>query len=251
MQSPSRNKLCLVSGHYGSSPPFAKLTEKILAAYAQHHRYDFFYDRLTPCPMKTADLHFRRCLLLQKAAASIEEVDWFVWVDTDIYVKEFNARIEKYINLDDKNILYHVFHEKPWNFPINTGVKFVHRKAIKWEKEIYSFKDETPYPFEQKVVIERIFPKYRTQIKVHDPDHLNCLKWVHDEDSAIFVHLAGRSNSLRNLVILREVYSVNKKYDIGIEDSQLKYYHLIVFYLWVYNKIGNVKRRLQKLRRIS
>jgi len=251
VQSPSRNKLCLVSGHYGSSPPFAKLTEKILSAYAQHHRYDFFYDRLTPCPMKTADLHFRRCLLLQKAAASIEDVDWFVWVDSDIYVKEFNARIEKYINLDDKNILYHVFHEKPWNFPINTGVKFVHRKAIKWEKEIYSFKDETPYPFEQKVVIERIFPEYRTQIKVHDPDHLNCIKWIHDEKSALFVHLAGRSNSRRNLVILREVYSVNKKYDIGIEDFRLKYYHLIVFYLRVYNKIASVKSRLQKLRRIS
>jgi len=201
--------------------------------------------------MKTADLHFRRCLLLQKAAASIEDVDWFVWVDSDIYVKEFNARIEKYINLDDKNILYHVFHEKPWNFPINTGVKFVHRKAIKWEKEIYSFKDETPYPFEQKVVIERIFPEYRTQIKVHDPDHLNCIKWIHDEKSALFVHLAGRSNSRRNLVILREVYSVNKKYDIGIEDFRLKYYHLIVFYLRVYNKIASVKSRLQKLRRIS
>jgi len=201
--------------------------------------------------MKTADLHFRRCLLLQKAAASIEDVDWFVWVDSDIYVKEFNARIEKYINLDDKNILYHVFHEKPWNFPINTGVKFVHRKAIKWEKEIYSFKDETPYPFEQKVVIERIFPEYRTQIKVTDPDHLNCIKWIHDEKSALFVHLAGRSNSRRNLVILREVYSVNKKYDIGIEDFRLKYYHLIVFYLRVYNKIASVKSRLQKLRRIS
>jgi len=195
--------------------------------------------------MKTADLHFRRCLLLQKAAASIEGVDWLVWVDTDIYIKEFNARIEKYIDLNDGNILYHLFHEKPWAFPINTGVKFVHRKAIKWEKEIYTFKDVTPFPFEQKVVADKIIPKYRKQIKIHDPDHLNCIKWVHDEKQALFVHLCGKSNSLRNYIMLKEVYSVNKKHDIGIEDFWLKYYHCSVLYLRVYNKIAGLRKLSQ------
>jgi len=205
-----KRKICIVSGHYPSGVLFAELTRNILKEYAETHQYDLYYDSETPVPNIVSELHFRRCLLLKKAAEVYPKSEWYIWLDTDIYIQAMDKRIEEFIDLSDPTILYHVFNEKPWGFPVNTGVKLVNRKAIHWEDEIYAMRKDCKFPYEQKLVIDYIVPKYGSQVIIHDPETMNCLYGTHDHTKALFVHVCSRSQANRNLIILNNTRKLLK-----------------------------------------
>jgi hypothetical protein len=220
-------KICIVSGHYPQGPMFAALTQEILTEYARLHNYSLHYDFETPVPRIVSELHFRRCILLKKASELFPECDWFVWLDTDIYIQSMEKRIEEYIDLSDPTVLYHLFHEQPWKFPVNTGVKFVHRNAIHWEDEIYSRRKECAYPYEQKVVIDYILPTYTGQVKIHDPQQLNSIYRLHNHQEALFVHVSNLNEVNRNFIILKNTRKLLKNYPNVLEN---KYYRNFHFY---------------------
>lgn len=222
-----KKKICIVSGHYPKGVLFAELTENVLREYARIHGYDLYYDSETPVPFVVSELHFRRCLLMKKASEAFPDADWYLWLDTDIYIQAMDRRIEEFIDLSDPSVLYHVFHEKPWGFPVNTGVKLVHRKAIHWEDEIYAQRENCPFPFEQKLVIDYIVPKYGSHVVIHDPYQLNCLYGTHDHRLALFVHVCGRSAVNRNLIVLKNTRSLLKDNPNIINN---KYYRNFYFY---------------------
>ena len=225
----AKQKICLVSGHYPSGVMFAELTRLSIEEYAKTHRYDLYYDSETPVPHVVSELHFRRCLLLTKASEVYPDADWFVWLDTDIYVQFLDRRIEEFIDLTDPRTLYHLFHEKPKGFPVNTGVKLVHRKAIPWEMEIYAQRENCPFPFEQKVVIDYILPKYGEHVIIHDPYYLNCILGKHDTSQALFVHVCGNSAVNRNVKILKNTKKVYKSRPKLLKNAyyQKYYYHFL------------------------
>ncbi|TDQ18891.1 galactosyl transferase GMA12/MNN10 family protein [Algoriphagus boseongensis] len=227
-----KRKICLVSGHYPSGVLFAELTRLSLEEYAKTHGYDLYYDAETPVPSKVSELHFRRCLLLLKASEKYPDAEWYIWLDTDIYVQFMDRRIEEFIDLSDPNILYHLFHERPKGFPVNTGVKLVHRSAIHWEQEIHDMRHDCPFPFEQKIVAEHIIPKYKEKIIVHDPYYLNCILGKHDTSGALFVHVCGNSEANRNVKILkntRKIYQ-SRKHLLQTPHYQKFYFHFLTNY---------------------
>ena len=215
-----KGSICLVSGHYPDVVLFAELTRNLLKIYAKNQGYGFYYDSITPVPLEVPELHFRRCLVLVKAREAFPNAEWYVWIDTDIYVQDINKRIEDFIDLEQPNILYHLFNEKPWTYPVNTGIKIINQSVISVEEEIYEMRHGVPHPFEQKVVIDYILPKYKDQVVIHDPYELNCIYGKHDTSKALFVHVCSRSEVNRNLIILsntKKLYAqepeiINNKY---------------------------------------
>ena len=208
------SKICIVSGHYPSGVFFAEMTKDLLIKYSNINEYDLYYDSETEVDQITSELHFRRCLIIKKASEAFPEAEWYIWLDTDIYVKTLDKKIEDCIDLSNKNILYHLFHEKPWEFPINTGVKILSKNALHLEEEIYSKRINCTFPFEQKIISEEILPRHKDKIIIHDPEKLNCIYGLHDSENALFIHLCNRSELDRNLIILKnnkEVLKANKE----------------------------------------
>lgn len=240
-------KICIVSGHYPDGVLFAKLTRNILEEYAKFHQYHFYYDSDTPVSMVHSELHFRRCLLLSKASEVFSECDWFLWLDTDIYIQNMHRRIEEFIDLSDPHVIYHVFHEKPWYHPVNTGVKFVHKTAIQWENEIYSKRVGCPYPYEQKLVIDYLIPKYGSQIKIHDPEKLNCIYRLHDSSKALFVHVCNYNEVNRNLIILRNTRKLLKDFRRILENKYYTYFYFFYMYYFTIRVLRAIQRRIKFL----
>jgi hypothetical protein len=159
-----KNKITIVSGHYPNNVYFAKETKILLKHYCLNNNYNFFYDNSEDInEYDMHHLHYRRCISLINASIKYPNTIWFVWLDSDIYVNK-NEKIEKIIDLSDTKILYHLFHEKPWIYPVNTGVKILHKDALIYEKEIYNLRNTKPYnefPYEQKTLAEYILPKIK------------------------------------------------------------------------------------------
>lgn len=242
-----QHRICLVSGHYPTGVFFAALTREILATYAQVHGYDFYYDDETPVPRVVSELHFRRCLLLQKARAAAPTANWFIWLDTDIYVQAIDRRIEEFIELNNPSIKYHLFHERPWGYPVNSGVKIVHRDAIPWEGEIYARREGCPFPFEQRVVIEYIIPTYGPQVQIHDPERLNCIYGTHEHQEALFVHVCNKSEEKRNFTILRNTRKILRHHPILRHHSPYRFYHWYLARLYAHKLYHAVRRRVARL----
>ncbi|MFN3761450.1 MAG: hypothetical protein ACK4SF_19730 [Algoriphagus aquaeductus] len=215
-----KKKSCIVSGHYPSGILFADLTKNVLIEYAKKHDYQLYNDSETEVPKKVSELHFRRCVLLKKAYEKFPDAEWYLWLDTEIYIQAMNRRIEEFIDLSNPEILYHTFSEIPYKFPVNTGVKFVHNSVIHWEDEIYAQRENCPFPYEQKIVIDYIVPKYKKQVIIHDPFLLNCLYGTHDHEKALFVHVCGRSEVNRNLIILRNTRKLLKTHAPHLLDGE-------------------------------
>jgi hypothetical protein len=171
------------------------------------HGYGFYYDDSPPETEKIEDIYYKRCLSVQNAFKKYPQSRWFIWVDSDVYVNKYNLRVEDQIDLSNNNILYHLFHEKPWPFPINTGVKFINRDALNIEKELYEMRNTHPwnqYAFEQKAMIEYVMPRYSDRIIIHDPYVLNCLERNYGLEvakQALFVHMAARTEDERNEMV--------------------------------------------------
>jgi hypothetical protein len=146
-------------------------------------------------------------MTLSNAAKKFPHATWFVWFDSDVYVNPRNAHlsIESQINLTDENILFHTFHESPWGcYPINTGVKIVHRQAMKYEDEMWDLRYTDPwkqFPYDQKALYEYIFPKLDpSQYTINDPHMLNCILHAYPQHvhASLFVHMCGMSEKDRN-----------------------------------------------------
>jgi hypothetical protein len=200
----NNSDIVLVSGHWPLTVEFANKTRQSIQNYANLHKYDFHYDEIEPIEKEVSALHFRRCNILQRASIKFPNAKWYVWLDTDIFAYRTNLKIESAIDLSDTNILYHLFHEKPWTYCVNTGVKFVNRNAIQIESNIWNLRNEpgcNEFPYEQKVMCEKIIPKYQDRIKIHDPYILNCIEQLYPINNAIFVHMCYRKEKERNHLI--------------------------------------------------
>ncbi len=193
--------IVLVSGHWPLTIEFAIKTRQSIAHYCSICQYDFHYDEVEPTEKEVHALHYRRCEILQRAALKFPRARWYVWLDTDVFAYRIDLRIESIIDLSDTNTLYHLFHEKPFPFCVNTGVKFVNRDAIKIESDIWELRKEKiwqQFPYEQKVMCDKIIPEHRNRIVIHDPYILNCIEKLYPIDNALFVHMTGRSERFRD-----------------------------------------------------
>lgn len=202
-------RIVFVSFHSPKGTYFAEQTRKQFEAYTTRHGYGFYYDEEEPTETLPHQLHYRRCVSLGKAADAYPDSKWFVWVDSDIFVNLPWVRIETEIDMSNPHILYHLFHEKPWDFPINTGVKIVNRDAMNIEKEIHFLRNTAPwneFPYEQKTTYEHILPKIRGYYRIHDPYRLNFIlyqKKIGDPpiEEAVFVHMCGRGGFRRDHIM--------------------------------------------------
>ena len=193
-------KIVFVSFHHPKGSYFAEQTRKQFTAYTARHGYGFYYDEETPTETEPYQLHYRRCVSVEKASHAYPDSKWYVWVDSDVFVNRPHRPVELEIDLSNPHILYHLFHEKPWVFPINTGVKFVNRDALGIEREVYYTRNTPPwneFPYEQKNIAEHILPKIRGFYKIHDPYKLNFIlyqpKYGNPRiEDAVFVHMCGR-----------------------------------------------------------
>jgi len=209
------SNIVFVSSHYPSKTYFAIKTRATFEKYTKSRGYGFYYDLDEPAEEdKTmCALHYRRCVSIRKAASAYPDAKWFVWVDSDVYVNNYSARVEDLIDLTDERILYHIFHEDGgWGqFPINTGVKFVNRTALEWEDKVWELRNTDPwtqYPFEQKTIYEYVLPLIgKDRYIIHDPYLLNCLTKAYPEkvEDAVFVHMCACSEEERNS-IMRDIY---------------------------------------------
>jgi hypothetical protein len=210
-QANESKKIVLVSGHYPKDTYYATQTKLSIEKYANIHGYNFYYNEDIPEDKSFSALHFYRCAIIQNASLKYPDAEWFLWLDSDVYVNNYNLKIEEQINLTDENILYHLFHENDWGcYPINTGVKFVHKNALKYEKEVWSLKDTEPwntFPFEQKTIYEHILPQIPNKYIIHDPYVLNCIIKAYPSkiENALFVHMCGTPENERNEIIRNTV----------------------------------------------
>jgi len=210
------SNIVIVSGHYPCDTYYSMKTREIMQNYALLHKYDFYYEEDAPCETYMSSLHFMRCESIRKASIKYPDAKWFIWVDSDVYVnfRNENLPIENFIDLSNENILYHLFHESPWgSFPINTGVKFVNRKALKYEEEMWELRNTSPwntFPFEQKTLYEHILPKLNNdEYIIHDPYTLNCIikAYPNKIKNALLIHMCAMTTEERNNYIdLRNKY---------------------------------------------
>lgn len=219
-------KITIVSGHYPNNVYYANETKKLLKEYCFINNYNFFYDNSKDIlEYNINHLHYRRCVSLINASEKYANTLWFVWLDSDIYVNKNNKKIEKIIDLSNTNILYHLFHEKPWIYPINTGVKILHKDALIYEKEIYNLRNTKPYnefPYEQKTLAEYILPKIKGKYIIHDPYIMNCIVKLYPNklNNALFIHMCNMTENERNIFIIKKKIK-----------SYLFYLFIIVFFL--------------------
>jgi hypothetical protein len=203
------NKITLVSGHYPNNVYFANETKKIMKKYCIINNYNFYYDnKYDKSETKLHQLHYRRCISLLLAYEKYPNTKWFVWLDSDIYINK-NNKIEEFIDLTNENILYHLFHEKPWIYPINTGVKILHHDALIYEKEIYNLRNTYPwfkFPYEQKTLAEYILPKIKGKYIIHEPYIMNCIVKLYPDklNDALFIHMCNMTENERNYFILKK-----------------------------------------------
>jgi hypothetical protein len=202
-------QIVLISGHYPSDTYYATITKLSVEKYAKMHGYNYYYNEDEPEDKSVHALHFYRCFIIQKASLLYPDAKWFIWLDSDVYVNQYTLKIENQIDLTNENILYHLFHENNWGcYPINTGVKFVHRNALKYEEVVWDLKNTAPwntFPFEQKTIYEHILPQIPNQYIIHDPYVLNCIIKAYPDKvkNALFVHMCGTPEHERNVIASR------------------------------------------------
>lgn len=198
-------EIVFMSAHYPTSTYYAQETKKSIEKYTNMHGYKFYYEEEEPKEKELHSLHFYRCYVIQKCAKIYPNATWYVWLDSDVFANNYHIKVEDVIDLNEP-MLYHLFHERPWGcYSINTGVKFVHRDALKYEEEVWSLRNTYPwntFPFEQKAIYEHILPKIPNKYIIHDPYVLNCIvKAYHDKiKDALFVHMCGTDETDRNIL---------------------------------------------------
>ena len=238
----SPQDIVFMSSHYPKDVYFAKQTKKSIEKYTKKHGYGFYYEEEEPVEKEMHQLHYYRSYVIQKCARMFPNAKWFVWLDSDVYVNNYYMKIEEHVNLN-LDILYHLFHEYPWGcYPINTGVKIIHRNALKYEEEIWELRNTAPwnqFPFEQKNTYENILPKIFGKYMIHDPHVLNCIIKAYPDKmkDALFHHMCNMNESERNDTMKRlENHSVLEK-DVIVK---------IIIYIHVCQK-GDWKRSFKMI----
>lgn len=204
-------EIVFVSGHHPRSTYYARRTRMSFDVYCRKHGYRFYYDDEPEDKINGAlhILHYRRCAIIPRAQAKYPDSTWFVWVDSDVYVNNYDMRVEEQIDLTDGCVLYHLFHERDWGcYPINTGVKFVHRDAIGYEVEMWKNRDTPPwntFPFEQKALYEYVLtrPELNGRYIIHDPYILNCIILAYPDrvPLCLFAHMCAMGASERDKIM--------------------------------------------------
>jgi hypothetical protein len=199
--------IVFVSGHHPASTFYATQTRISFEKYTSIHGYGFYYDDDEPLEKNVHALHFRRCQSIRKASIKYPDAKWFIWVDSDVYVNKPDVKVETQLDLTNDNILYHLFHEAPWGcYPINTGVKFVHKDALAFEDRVWDLRNTHPwntFPYEQKTIYEYVLPQIEGKYIIHDPYNLNCIIQAYPDKvkDALFVHMCGSTEAQRNEII--------------------------------------------------
>ena len=201
--------IVIMNAHYGKTT-FAPKCSASIEKYAKKHGYNFYRAKeedFPGDPTKNHHLHMWRSLIIQDAAAQFKDAQWFLWLDSDIFVNpKKDYRLEDLIEFDPR-MLYYTTHERPWGIDIiNTGFKIVNREALKYEEEIWSLRDTHPwntFTFEQKTLWGKIFPQIPGRFCVLDDQVLNCIvKAFRDHprimDNSLFIHLCNMSLDERN-----------------------------------------------------
>ena len=203
----NRKDIVFMSSHYPKNIYFAEQTKKSIEKYTKIHGYSFYYEEEEPIEKEMHQLHCYRSYVVQKCAKVFPDALWYIWVDSDVYVNNYDMKIEEHIDLNSNDILYHLFHEYPWGcYPINTGVKFIHKNALKYEEEIWSLRNTSPwveFPFEQKITYEHILPKIVGKYTISDPYVLNCIiKGYPDKmKDALLHHMCNIYETERNNIM--------------------------------------------------
>lgn len=198
-------EIVFMSGHYPKTTYYPHITKKTIEKYTNMHGYKFYYEDEDPNEIEIHQLHFYRSYIIQKCTKIYPNATWYIWLDSDIFVNKYNLKVEDIINLKQP-MLYHLFHENPWGcYPINTGVKFVHRDALKYEEEVWNLRNDEPwknFPFEQKTIYEYVLPKIPNQYIIHDPYVLNCIIKAYPSKikDALFLHMCGTSETDRDSI---------------------------------------------------
>jgi len=201
----SSKDIVFMSSHY-PKVFFSEQTKNSIEKYTKIHGYGFYYEEEEPVEKEMHQLHYYRSYVIQKCAKAYPNAKWFIWLDSDVYVNNYYMKIEEHVNLN-LDILYHLFHEHPWGcYPINTGVKIVHRNALKYEEEIWSLRNTEPwnqFPFEQKTTYEYILPKIVGKYMIHDPYVLNCIIKAYPDKmkDALFHHMCNMTEIERNEIM--------------------------------------------------
>lgn len=211
------SQITLVSGHWPLDVYFARQTRSSIETYAKQHGYGLFYSEQPPQDSSVRGLHYERCNILQKAGEMFPDSTWFVWLDTDVFVHRTDLRIESQLDLEDDRFLYHLFHEQPREYPINTGVKFVHRDALVHEKALYEIKNSPPWnewPYEQKAMVEYLLPRIPGRYSINDPRVLNRIVFDHpfDLNDSIFLHLCGTPTLTRNIIMFLRKHGITSPF---------------------------------------
>jgi len=199
--------IVFVSGHYPIDTYYAIQTRKSFEKYTKMHGYNFYYNEEEPIEKERHSLHYMRCTIIKNASLKYIDAKWFIWVDSDVYVNNYDMKVEEQIDLTNDSILYHLFHEQNWGcYPINTGVKILNRKALVYEDEVWNLRNTTPwneFPFEQKTIYEYILPKLHNKYIIHDPYILNCIikAYPNKVKDALFVHMCATSTTRRNTIM--------------------------------------------------
>jgi hypothetical protein len=200
------DSIVFVSGHYPKDTYYASKTKKSIEKYVEKHGYHFYYSDEDPDDTAQNVLHFYRCSIIKKASIQYPDAKWFIWLDSDVYVNNYDMKVEDQLNLLDSNILYHLFHERDWGcYPINTGVKFVNRDALEYEDIVWSLRNTHPwntFPWEQKTIYEYVLPQIPGRYIIHDPYILNCIIKAYPDKvkDALFVHMCGTPVEERNSI---------------------------------------------------
>ena len=235
--------IVFMSSHYPKDVYFAKETKISIQKYTNLHGYGFYYEEEEPTEKEMHQLHYYRSYVIQKCAKAYPYAKWFVWLDSDVYVNDYSIKIEEQINLNI-DILYHLFHEYPWGcYPINTGVKIIHRNALNYEEEIWSLRNSAPwneFPFEQKATYEYILPKIFGQYMIHDPYVLNCIIKAYPDKmkNALFHHMCNMNETERNNIM----NNIMNNIDSPKEDTPVK----IIIYIHICQK-GDWKRSFKMI----
>ena len=248
-----------MSSHYPKTVYFAQKTKESIEKYTKIHGYGFYYEEEEPTETNMHQLHYYRSYVVQKCAKKYSFAKWFVWLDSDVYVNNYDMKIENHLNLNE-DYIYHLFYEKDWGcYPINTGVKFIHRNALKHEEEIWSLRNTPPwneFPFEQKNTYENILPKIVGQYKIHDPYVLNCIVKAYPDKLkyALFHHMCNMTETERNNIINKhimnkhiqnETYTLNDLVDNSKTDKDTVHSYLPLYESLLQSKKNTAKNVLE------
>jgi len=202
--------LVLMNAHVGECT-FAGQCKKSVEAYAKLHGYNVYHEPATAFPgdvEKSYHKHFWRSLVVQHAAKAYPEAQWFVWLDSDIYINSArkDTRLEDLLEFDPF-MLYYTTHEKPWGIDlINTGFKVVNRNALCYEQEIWESRDTIPwntFTFEQLTLWNKIFPRIPGRFCIKENKELNCIIKAYKSSphilaKGVFMHMCNMTREERD-----------------------------------------------------